>query len=557
MSSQEGTGISVPDATDTGLPSQAIKPAYGRAATFNDQRGVLQYDNRALAAMFQTILEDAQRYRQPFEQEWIKAYTQYHGNVQDQGKAPWQSLVHVPVSKRDVDTIAARIVSVMFSEEDWFDIEPSGPYQDKLTDIAKKVIQWQFHRGRFREPVETSIKDALICGNGPIKITYERGLKPWMSSQFVQAPPADNFGVRTPRPGHFEMRRAMKMISRLRFEPIIPTDFWLDPSGRNRFVIHRVKRHISDLWRLAEDQKDPLTGQVLVPAVYDKNEVAKVRPGARDRLLDNYASSIRRERPMAYGDMTVDVFELWGDFYDPSNGVTIFQNCIATFCDKQWTLRKPQENPFWHQENPFLMMRPMLNPHQVYGYGFLMQSARIQDEMDRTLQVMIDKMHLSVPMVEADISAARNPEEFGGDHLKVEPARIITKKSGDRQIFKPVEGFLPPTEWEIQVYRLLQEAFGVDTNVSEWATGDEGPQVRKTKAEAQIKVSASQQSFNAVGQYVEEHGLSPMVKRVYQLSIQYENNFTDPKLMKMFAQDPQAQQILSALSTLPLPERWQ
>ena len=123
--------------------------------------------------------------------------------------------------------------------------------------------------------------------------------------------------------------------------------------------------------------------------------------------------------------------------------------------------------------------------------------------------------------------------------------------------YATVEGFLPPTEWEIQVYRLLQEAFGVDTNVSEWATGDEGPQVRKTKAEAQIKVSASQQSFNAVGQYVEEHGLSPMVKRVYQLSIQYENNFTDPKLMKMFAQDHQAQQILSALSTLPLPERWQ
>jgi len=159
-------------------------------------------------------------------------------------------------------------------------------------------------------------------------------------------------------------------------------------------------------------------------------------------------------------------------------------------------------------------------------------------------------------MVEADVSAARNPEEFGGDHLKVEPARIITKKGGDRTIFTPVQGFLPPSEWEIQVYRLIQEAFGMDTNVSEWSTGDEGQQVRKTKAEAQIKVSASQQAFNAVGQYVEEHFLSPLVKMVYQLSIQFENGFTDPKLMRMFGDDQLANQILVALSNMPLAERW-
>ncbi len=555
MSQMDGTAISVPDATDTGLPSQDVKPDYGRGATLTN-RGVMIYDNRALASMFQTILEDAERYRLPFEQEWLKAYNQYHGATQDSGKAPWQSLVHVPMSKRDVDTIASRIVSVIFSEEDWFGIQPEGRYQDKLADIAKKVIQFQLHRGNFREPVETSIKDALICGNGPLKITYERALRPWMSSQFIPGAPGENFGIPQQRPGKYEMRRALKMISRLRFEPIIPTDFWLDPSGQNRFVIHRVKRHVSDLWKLAADQVDPVTGAVLVKAVYDRNEVEKVRPGARDRLMDNYAAQIRRERPQAYGDMTVDLYEFWGDFYDPSNGATIFRNSLLTFCDKQWCLRRAQENPFFHQDVPFLLARPMLNPHQVYGYGFLMQTAKIQDEMDRTLQVMIDKMHLSVPMVEADISAARNPEEFGGDHLKVSPARIITKKSGDRKIFTPVEGFKPPTEWEVQVYRLLQEAFGFDTNVNEYSTGSQESTNRKTKAEVQIKVSASQNAFNAVGQYMEEHFLSPLVRMIYELSIQFEQNFTSPRLMRMFGDDQEAQQILMALSAMPLAERY-
>lgn len=557
MSQMDGTAISVPDATDTGIPSEPIKPDYGRSATLSNQRGMMIYDNRSLAAMFQTILEDAERYRLPFEQEWLKAFNQYHGATMDAGKAPWQSLVHVPMSKRDVDTIASRLVSIVFSEQDWFGVEPEGRYQDKLANIAKKVIQYQLHRGKFREPVETSFKDALICGNGPIKITYDRALKPWMNSQFIPGAVTENFGVRQQGAGHYEMRRALKMISRLRFEPIIPTDFWLDPSGQNRFVIQRIKRHVSDLWKLTEDQLDPVTQEVLVKAVYDRAEVDKVRPGARDRLLDNYAAQIRRERPQAYGDMTVDLYEFWGDFYDPSNGATIFRNCVITFCDKQWCLRRPEENPFYHQDVPYLLARPMLNPHQVYGYGFLMQTAKIQDEMDRTLQVMIDKMHLSVPMVEADISAARNPEEFGGDHLKVSPARIITKKSGDRKIFTPVEGFTPPTEWEVQVYRLLQEAFGMDTSVNEYSAAGTESTNRKTKAEVEIKVSASQNAFNAVGQYMEEHFLSPMVKMIYELSIQFEQGFTSPRLMRMFGDDTEAQQILMALSAMPLAERWE
>lgn len=553
----ENNSIMVKDATDTALQGDPVSPEYGRGATLTTP-GVQLYDNRSLASMFNTIFESADRYRRPFEAEWLTAYGQYHGATDSSGKAPWQSTAHVPVAKRDVDTIAARIVSVMFSEEDWFGIEPEGRMQDKLVDIAKKLIIWQFHRGDFREPSETSIKDALICGNGPLKITYDRQVRPVMSSQFVQNTPLKLFGFDIPRGGKHVMKRMLKAINRIRFEPIIPTDFWLDPSGQNRFVIIRTKRHQSDIWKLTKPQVDQSTGQMLVPAIYDPVEAAKVRPGARNRRLDQQASIIRRESPHQYDDTTIDVFEFWGDFYDPSNGVVIYPNIVATFADTQWCLRRPEENPFWHQEAPVILFRPMLNPHQIYGYGFLMQGATLQSELDRMLQVMIDKMHLSLPMVEADTTAIRNTEDLGGDHLKITPAKIFQKKGVDRPIFTPVDlgRNAAVSQWEVMLYQLVLQCWTMTTGVNEIVTGQEQSDNRKTKAEIQVRASASQQNFNDVGQYMEEHALSPLVKMVYQLTLQFEQTLSSPKVMKLIADDKLAMQMLQSVQAMPLEQRW-
>lgn len=547
--------IGTTDAVDTTLAGKPVAAEYGRFATMSNP-GVPTKDPRAIVAMLTQTLGDAERYRQPYETEWMRLYSQYHGATSTEGKAPWQSTAHNPVSKRDVDTIAARIVSIIFSEEDWFGIQPSSRSQNTLVDVAEATIQWQLHKGRFREPIETSIKDALICGTGPMKVTYERGLKPWMSSEFIPDAPRTVMGQTLIGKGRFTMNRTVKPVSQLTFRPVIPTDWWLDPSGLNRYVIHRSKRHVSDLWKLTKPQVDPRTQEEILPAIYDADEVSKIRPGSRDRKLDQFASTIRRERYLAYEDMTVDVYEMWGDISDPSTGVVMYPNSFATFCDKQWLLRAPQENPFWHQRIPFIDFRSMLNPHQIYGYGFLMQGSSLQEEADRMLQLMIDKAHLSVPMVEVDTAAAKNSEDFGGSHLKIDPMRMFQKRSGDRTLFTPVKVTDGPSVADTQVYNLILQAREASTGVNEYATGQNQNTTRKTAKEVEIKVSASDSQFNDIGQYMEEHSLSPLIQMVYELSIQYENNLASPELMKLLADNPLAQQMVTAFASMPLEQRW-
>lgn len=554
MSAKDTLAIGTTDATDTLLTGKPVTPDYGRFATLQTP-GVVPQDNRAKVAMFSQILEDAERYRQAYEEEWMRLYSQYHGATSTEGKAPWQSLAHAPFSKRDVDTIASKIVSIVFSENDWFGIKPRSRVTNGLVDIAKEEIDVQLHKGKFREPLETSIKDALICGTGPLKITYERVLKPYMAADFTPDVPLRVGNQVKIGPGSFNVRRAMRAVSGIQMRPVIPTDFWLDPSGQNRYVIHRSKRHLSDLWKLTKPQVDPMTGEELLPAIYDADEVSRIRPGSRDRKLDQFASTIRRERYLAYEDMTVDVYEIWGDIPDPSTGVVMYPNCFATFVDKQWLLRPPQENPFWHQRLPFIDFRAMLNPHQIYGYGFLTQGSLLQFEIDRVLQLMIDKMTLSVGMAEADAGALKNSEDAGGSHVKVDPARIWWRKNQERAIFFPIKITEGPTTADAQVYQLLQQAREMTTNVNEWSTGQNQSTTRKTAKEAEIKVSASQSQFNDIGQYMEEHSLAPFVQLIWELSIQYEN-FQDPELLERFADNANAQQLLAAFAAMKPEERW-
>jgi hypothetical protein len=548
--------IGTTDATDTPIQSKDVTAEYGRFATLNNP-GIPPTEPRQQVAMFTQLLEDCERYRQPYELEWMRLFSQYHGSTETEGKAAWQSKVHVALSKRDVDTLASKIVSIVFSEEGWFDILPSSRAQDYLKDIAMKTIQQKLHVGRYREPVETSIKDALICGNGPMKVTQEKMLKAQMIPDYQAGPPTygPDGQVNGFSKGKYRMKRGMKEVSSLQMRPVIPTDFWLDPSGQNRFVFHRSKRHLSDLWKLTKPQIDPATGVEIMPAIYNADEVAKIRPGSRDRKLDQFASVIRRERYLAYEDMTVDVYEIWGDIPDPSTGVTLWPNCFATFVDKQWLLRPPQENPWWHQRIPFIDFRSMLNPHQLYGYGFLMQGSPLQAEIDRVTQLVVDKVSLSVGMVEADTSAARNSEDFGGSHLKVDPARIFTRK-GERQIFTPVKLTEGPTPADMQVLEMLQRFYEMTTSVNEFTTGQNQTTTRKTKAEVEIKASASQSQFSDIGQYMEEHSLSPFIQMIWELSIQFDGGNLNPKLLDMFSDSPQAQQLLIAFSQMPAEERW-
>lgn len=496
-----------------------------------------------LERIFGTILEDADRYRRKFAGEWLALYNQYNGVMDDASKAEWQSRIHIPKAKQAVDLSTARVMDSLFSNEDFFDIFPYVKSDDIKVDTAKKMIKWQLWKSSYREPLKTAIKDGFICGMGPLKVSFEQDSKP------VTTVNAD------PMTGQMQFGTTLEARKRLRLDPIIPTDFWLDPSGRNRYVIHRVKRSISDLWALCEDLADPLTGEVIRPAVYDADVVRQLKSGAIDPEREVQSALIRRDTPYLSQDSGVDVYEFWGDIHDPRNGAVLYRNVFATFVNKSKVIRKPQSNPYRHGLSPFIVFSPQLSPHQIYGFGLLGPGSMLQSALDKGWNVVADKQMFQVPMVVVYPSKLKDPNQLGSDRAKFVPGMMWEGKDPEAPPFSPVEGFQPPSQEDFVYLDRIAAMYDQSTGVNEFATGTPQTDNRKTKEEVQFRSQATQQVFNDSATHIEETALSPLIKMIYYLMVQFESEYTDDNLLRQFGTEQQ--QVIMGLKMMPPEQRWQ
>lgn len=523
------------EARDTSIIGEPAQPVAGIDAKFDYPGQPPTIEN--LQNIMATLLEDADRYRRKFVAEILRDYNQYNGLIDDKDKLPWQSRMNVPKARTAVDISAARIISALWSNEDFFDIIPSVKQDDNLVEVAKKLVKWQFWKGNIREGLRTSIKDALICGFGPLKITFESKAEPAMQ---------------------FSANPSVRYKRGLRVDPILPTDFWVDPTGRNRFCIQRTKRTLSDLWALAQPVLDPVTGQT-IPAVYDPEVVKTLQPGMQDVEREIQNSLVRRDTPYLAADQAVDVYEYWGDIYDPKNGIVLYKNVVCTWVGKGKVriIRMPQKNPFWHGMAPYIVVSPGLAPHQLYGWGLIRSVTLVQDGINQMFNLMMDKAKLQVPNVVVYPNELKNSaEEFQGDTVPFKPGKIWQGKDPDRPPIAAVEGFQPISQQDVELFNILNQIYDTATGVNEFATGTQTSTNRKTRSEVEIRAGATQQVFNDSAQHIEENSLSPLIKMVYLLTVQYEDQYADSQLLKMFGDSERSMSILMGMRAMPPEQRW-
>ena len=175
--------------------------------------------------------------------------------------------------------------------------------------------------------------------------------------------------------------------------------------------------------------------------------------------------------------------------------------------------------------------------------------------MNRAFNIIMDKMMLQVPTVQAYPSSLRDPSELGQDNQKFYPGKTWLGRDPEKPIFVPVDGFQPPTNEDFAVYDRLISSYDQSTGVNEFATGTPQTDNRKTKEEVEQRASATQQVFNDAAQQIEASGLSPLIKMIYFLMVQFEQNYNDPNLVRMFGE--QQVPIIQQLMTMTPEQRWQ
>ena len=545
--------------SDVQLRGADADAEHGIGASWFSPGDVSLLTPEVIANKFATLFDYCDNYRQPFIPDMLAAYAQYNGSTNSTKKEGWQADVNIPLPSQAIDVASGRIFQAIFESEDFFEVDPDRRADDLLTEWAKKSTKWQIRKSKGMPEIKAAIKDALICGLGVVKIHFQADQEPYTDTQWE---PARLRLANTiiAEQGRWKFIDAVRTRKRVKFENPIPTDLWLDPSGKNRFLIQKTTRYVSDLWPLTKDLRGQ-DGTVIRRAVYDPKYVRMVRPGMRDDKQTMQSATIRRDLATPAGqagfDQTVDVYEFWGDFPDPSTGAVLFRNIVATFVDKRLCIRYPQRNPFLHGAPPYIILQAKLLPHQVYGYGLLYQNRKLQDALNEQANVILDKAMLQVPTLEYDEQASKDPSIASGGRPKFAPGKMWRRKPGpDKKIFYPVEGFQPVVPMDLAILDRLVNWYQISSTVPEFATGNQLSNNRKTAEEARVRSQAAQENFNDAAVHLQDQGIGPLLKMTYLTMIQFEDQYDEIELQRAFGDDPEALQFIQQISAMSPAERW-
>jgi hypothetical protein len=167
---------------------------------------------------------------------------------------------------------------------------------------------------------------------------------------------------------------------RLRIDLIKPDDYYPDPTGAGTYEIHDVERDLHEVIEKAEE------------GLYDINVV--------NRLVgQDYGKPIEDERQpeAANQDMVVKprfrkrvrIKEFWGTILKP-NGKVAHRNVVAAVANDKYLIRRPEPNPFWHQQSPFVKGPLIRVPWSVWHKALYDDASALNIAINELFNLMID-----------------------------------------------------------------------------------------------------------------------------------------------------------------------
>jgi len=167
---------------------------------------------------------------------------------------------------------------------------------------------------------------------------------------------------------------------RLIIDLISAEDYFPDPTDRNLYEIHTVERDLSDLIEVAEND-DIYDPDVLELIDQDFEKKYESWEKARSRNQTDATPPSFRKR--------VVVDEFWGDILD-ARGRVVKKNCVAAIANDRYLLRIPEDNPFWHQESPFVSSPLVRVPGSVWHKALFDHVAPLNVAINELFNLMLD-----------------------------------------------------------------------------------------------------------------------------------------------------------------------
>lgn len=352
-------------------------------------------------------------------------FDMYHLNQDYSHKNKGQSTETLPKQMMAVEQIANFVQQGLMDIGKWYEVSPQVGMTEQSMAIKPSEITHILDRQLLGAKVYKTIGNGIkLAALGSLLIVKVHGgyvTKP----KYIVDKKMGSGGKVT-----HKLLKVDDLTWQLKWDLVRHEDFYPDPTGNNLYVLHDTWMDYYELEKLAKGDN----------AIYDIKEVEKCKGSSMGEAYDHKAN-ISRETGQNTHDSNyrkrVKVTELWGNILD-NEGKLLHENCVCTFANDTYVIRKPTRNPFWHQQVPFVVVPLIDVPFSVWGKALMDAPTALNRAINELFNLIVDGGMMSVHGIKQLHDAwLADPEQVqdgisAGDTLRVNSACIPGAKVLER-----------------------------------------------------------------------------------------------------------------------------
>jgi len=442
---------------------------------------------------------------------WDANWATYNNQFDFRDKLPFQSKNFLPKVKMAVRMMVSIIKQSMIKADQFFKFEglneDSKEVERDIEDTLMRVMdQARYKQKKFGRTVFLGLLENMMITKIYPKPLAQPPIHPLQDTEFV-------------------------------VQPVSAYDFRIDPQGRNRYVIHRVKMDLADYKRLARQ------GTYRIETIKELEEdfqeaEEEVREKIREGQIDVPKQTSRKE---------VELLEYWGDV-DDVHGERILENITMTIVNRKSLARAPMKNPYRHGKPPFVWGPIFEKFGSVYHEGFVDGVLPLARMINENLNLTLDaNTASSIKAFEVNLDFVHNPSALKSG---IYPGKTIQTRGvppGSQAIKEIQLGEVSQSAQFIQQFldREFQNGTGINEFIGGFSTSGS-----KTATETKVKAGQSQSFTQSIAQNIEDNVLEPSIEMLYSLILQYNPELLGERVAGISADKLQFQFIAKGISEI-------
>lgn len=423
----------------------------------------------------------------PRDDMWRRNLDLYWNRYDFTSKQSWQSQETMPEVPNFVDRFAAALKEALIQTPDSFYTvtDPADTENDMGSAIKRVVDVWLSTAGRNQT-------GQLL----PYSAVFEEQMKMGaiMASAAVVTWKNDVDG------------------GRVAVESIDPRMVWLDHTYRNLYRIRRVELDRHEL----AGMKSMTDGKGV--SIFNEEEISKLESSLLEKNIADTErtgtgqSISSSRRPIELDEYIATVVG--------RDGSIIADRALMVLANRNYLIRGPEKNPFWHGKD-WLTYTPLVTaPLSVYGRSYMEDFGSVAKTFNDLTNMILDAVHTSSLSAFAMVpSMLLNPNQVAEG---ISPNKIFMLEDGYKASDFAQElalGTLSPDA--VKIWQSMKQELTEAAGINEIGLGQFAPKGRTSATEITETQQSSSALIRSVAQTVETRFLDPQLDLIWKTGMQH------------------------------------